>query len=431
MTRPQDWYPLAETDPVPGDPVKVTAAETHYRDIANRIRSAAANLLSVMNAANDTSDAVAAFRDKAADVRIGILKAETRYEGLADALGAYAPLLATAQSKSVVALRNAQEAHGEAWSARNNEAYLQDRIRQTIDPFEAAELSRDVGFQRSRAEQADADLASARSLLDQAITERDDAAKAAIQQIDDVEAVSPVRDQWHDKVRDWAGRIADQVAAWAEEIGKILDKYTWVILALQVAIIVVSFVVPGVGAVAAAIRVVAGVVRALTYVAKAVKWAAGVALVVRFVTGRTSLDEVVRKGVGAAVAALASVALGKLVSFVTGKIGYAGFRHAAKSLHTSEKMRIVRQGLKDPSGRADTWASRALADHSAGALESLRSRSTDYGRAAIKEGLELMTKETQITDYVVDGASDRVGDAVTSKAGSPEPAAHASTGGRL
>lgn len=395
MTRPHDWYPLAETDPVPGDPVKVTAAETHYRDIANRIRSAAANLLSVMNAANDTSDAVAAFRDKAADVRIGILKAETRYEGLADALGAYAPLLAAAQSKSVVALRNAQEAHGEAWSARNNEAYLQDRIRQTIDPFEAAELSRDVGFQRSRAEQADADLASARSLLDQAITERDDAAKAAIQQIDDVEAVSPVRDQWHDKVRDWARTAAENIMAAVEAIGQVLDKITWIVLAIQVVLVIALFI-PGVGVfAAAALAVAAGVAKVLTAISLVVAGATALAITIQMSTGKRSLESGLTK--------LASIGAILILKKVLGKASSRYFHGAADKLELSEKMRFVRWGAKNPAGRAEAWASGALGKESVQSLSQVFGTSTDFGRDAIQRGVGGMVTTDAVEGFAGKG----------------------------
>lgn len=400
MSRPGDWYPLAGSDPVPGDPEQVRAAANHYGDIASRIRDAASSLLAVSTSAEGSSEAVAAFRDKASDVRTGILKAQTRYEGLADALGAYAPHLASAQDASLRALELAREAQSEAWSARTNENYLHDQVSQATDPVEVAEVNRRLGAQQQRADAADADLARARRQLEAAIDERDRAAETAIQQISDVEAVSPVRDQWHDKMRDWAGKVADAVAMWVEVLGEVLDRFSWVLVVVQIALMVAAFLIPGAAAVILLVKIVTAVVKALTLISKIVAAVKVATSLIQLMTGRKKLD--------VAVGAIAGVAAGAALGVLFDKFGTRAFNGAAAKLQLSEKMRFVRQGMKKPDLAAERWASEALADQSHMALLDLYERSTDYGRRAIAAGVTEMLVIDQVAGKVTPFVSNAV-----------------------
>lgn len=396
MSRPGDWYPLAGHDPVPGDPDQVRAAAERYADIARRIRGAAENLLAASATADGSSEAVAAFRDKALDVREGILKAESRYDGLSKALYAYTPHLASAQADSRRALEMARAAQSEAQAARNNESYLRDQVEQTPDPIERAELARRLSAQEQRAGDADTVLEKARIQLAAAIDERDRAADVAIQQISDVEAVSPVRDQWHDEMRDRAGKVADTLAMWAEALDEVLSKYEWVLVALQVAVMVAALLIPGAMAIALIVRVVAAVVKTLTVVRAVVTYAQIASTTVQVASGR--------KPVSALAGMIAGIALG--VAFK--RLGRRAFDGAAHHLTTSENMRFVRQGLKRPGERAERWARDALSDRSHVVLEELYGRSTEYGRRAIAEGVLKMVVIDEVKDRIAPVVSNSV-----------------------
>lgn len=416
--RPQDWSPLEDRDPVPGDPAAVRVAVSHYRQVVDGIRSAARNLAAVATASDDSSDAMTAFRERVGDVHRDLRKIESRYQGLADALAGYAPQLASAQDVSLSALAAAREAQQRAWAAENAERTADDQLRASGDPAQQQELATQVVLARRASEDAAANLAAARAQLQGAVASRDAAAAVAIAVIEDTEAASTVNDSLWDRIVDTVGDIAVVLGKWFEAIADILDKLSAVLAVLQVVLIVVSFFVPAVGALVLLTKVLR-LITVVGKIAKAVGVVRNVLRVVRIMTGR---EKVTWQGLlGEAL----KVGAGKLIGGVADKIGRSvsdGFMKRAQDvLVTSEHMRFVRAGLTDPAGRARAWGEQVFPHDTYGELLDLAEHSTEHGRQAIADAVF----GDWVVDHVIGKASDavegRVDALVDAAVGGPQP----------
>ncbi len=124
MGRPADWSPLAEADPVPGDPEEVATLGRRFRATAAEIDRAAARLRTLCTDEFWESGAGAAFRRRSDDTAGKLARAYARYHAAATALGTdsgdaapstsasprYAGALNQAQRLSAQALASAQDA---------------------------------------------------------------------------------------------------------------------------------------------------------------------------------------------------------------------------------------------------------------------------------------------------------------------------------
>ncbi|MBV9794661.1 MAG: hypothetical protein JO016_12055 [Actinobacteria bacterium] len=124
MGRPADWSPLADGDPVPGDPDEVAALGRRFRATAAAIEQASERLRTMCTDEFWESDAGVAFRSRSVDTAGKLAKAYDRYHAAATALGTdpgdtsgssaasprYAGSLQHAQQLSRQALTSAQDA---------------------------------------------------------------------------------------------------------------------------------------------------------------------------------------------------------------------------------------------------------------------------------------------------------------------------------
>ncbi len=124
MGRPADWWPLAEADPVPGDPVEVAALGRRLAATADEIESAAQRLRTMCTDTFWDSGAGEAFRARSVATAGKLAAAFGRYQAAAAAIGSdpadyapstgnrpnYAGALDQAQALSLSALAPAQDA---------------------------------------------------------------------------------------------------------------------------------------------------------------------------------------------------------------------------------------------------------------------------------------------------------------------------------
>jgi hypothetical protein len=124
MARPVDWSPLADADPVPGDPDAVAALGQRFQTTAQEIEAAAQRLRTMCGDAYWDSGAGEAFREQSVQTAGKLAAAFDRYSAAATALGAnaadssastakrpnYAGALDQAQAMSLRALLPAQDA---------------------------------------------------------------------------------------------------------------------------------------------------------------------------------------------------------------------------------------------------------------------------------------------------------------------------------
>lgn len=164
MARPIDWSPLAETDPVPGDPAEVSELARRYRETAQAISTAARKLRSIASTDGWVGKAAIEFRDQALSVADSIERAHDRYDETGEALRDFQPDHDEAQRLSAQALTDAKDAEAEERRAQS----LYDTEAAKPEPDEALLTTYD-----QRIRQAQGDLAQARTRLDNAVDNDD------------------------------------------------------------------------------------------------------------------------------------------------------------------------------------------------------------------------------------------------------------------
>lgn len=215
--RPRDWHPVAEKDPIPGDPVQVAVLGKKLRDTADVLEQQIKNLKAIAEVTAWDSDAGKEFR-KTAEGTVGKLEAAfKRYDAAADALGTrvgdehtkdYASQLHRAQQKADAALKEAQEADGRKSAAQKSLDGLKDSDRPKDD-----NESKKKEFQSSL-DAADGEVQAAKDRIDDAKKIRDDAAKAAKDSINNIIEHDSLKDKesFWGSVLETVKKVADTVA---------------------------------------------------------------------------------------------------------------------------------------------------------------------------------------------------------------------------
>lgn len=166
MARPTDWSPLAGSDPVPGDPQRIGEEAAHLASVAQEIQGQVGRLRAI--ATGHTVEKglhVDKLKSASADVADSLDKVVGRYQKTSTALSGWVPELEYAQGQSLKALSLAQDAAGRQ-KANQPHTY----------PSGYKETPQDKQNDQSRTNalnQANADLAAARQMLDNATSYRD------------------------------------------------------------------------------------------------------------------------------------------------------------------------------------------------------------------------------------------------------------------
>ena len=218
MTRPYSWYPLATTDPVPGDPDLVRAAGAHYGAVAAAIGSAAKQLRTLTAHDGTVSEAVAAIQESSRTVADEITTAQGRYQAVGDALVAYAQGLAQAQTDSALALQAAQSAQHAVDDASASVARAASTLGVTLDPEERVGYQRSLDGAHADWDAGDVSLARARQDLELATQRRDRAARTAITSIEGTTQSDDLNDGWWEN---WGSKVAHAVSVIAGAISAI------------------------------------------------------------------------------------------------------------------------------------------------------------------------------------------------------------------
>lgn len=244
MSRPSDWGPLGfSTDPVPGDPVMVSARAADYSQVATEISLAATRLREVADGSTHAGEYADALRDRAGTMAASILAVEAPYRRVSVAVETYS-----------YHLRNAQDDSLAAWSAANHHLeFLPEQMRRhqryTDDLMEPG-LTEDDRFTLLRLRDAvEADIAAVHAAVDQhrvalqsAIDRRDGAAHEAIATFDEIQGSGGLTDTaWQNWVQ------------WWEDNDEMVDFVVGIIGVVAAALALVALLIPGINLVVLAI----------------------------------------------------------------------------------------------------------------------------------------------------------------------------------
>ncbi|MFF3765871.1 hypothetical protein ACFYYR_17525 [Streptomyces sp. NPDC001922] len=239
--RPRDWQPLADTDPIPGDPDRLEELGRKLRRTADELERQVRHLKAAAEVDSWDSDAGKEFREKAKKCRGRLEDAHKRYETAADAIGdrivdhgndyeanatapagAYVTELRRAQRIAEIARRDAQDAEADKKSAtkgldglsgkddKDRKSALEEREKSAGKSLEAAE-----GKLRRAKEIRDAAAKKARDAIDDVIS--DDSLKDGFW--DDFAAFVDGLADWTENISKWAG-IAALAVGWIPVVGQ-------------------------------------------------------------------------------------------------------------------------------------------------------------------------------------------------------------------
>jgi len=228
VSRPAgaDWLPLADADPVPGDPYQVVRLSSSLRSVADGLKQQAETLRRLAGDQSWEGESGPKFRATATDTANRLAKVYPRYEAAANALLGYESELAAAQATSLRALQEAKSAD-QARAAHERRLDELDRADQGDSPEHEAVSARldDAGTQ----------LAAARRLLESAVHRRHEAARAAASHMSRVMDHDGLQDGFLDKAGDWVRRNADKIkgladfcSKWATILGTVALLVSWV-----------------------------------------------------------------------------------------------------------------------------------------------------------------------------------------------------------
>lgn len=197
--RPVDWQPLADTDPVPGDPARIADLERRLRDTADTIARQASTLRGLCTDEYWDSDGGKQFRKAATDLAGKLDQVQGRYDATAGALRTYGPALDDAQTQSLTARRQAQDAED---THQRQIAAAAQTAAAAGPPTAIGPASVAVGPTAVVAANPNDDsyLDTARATLTEAVRNRDDAARAAAHTIGQA-LHDGLNDGWRDKAK--------------------------------------------------------------------------------------------------------------------------------------------------------------------------------------------------------------------------------------
>ncbi|MGO2539598.1 hypothetical protein ACT3TS_17955 [Specibacter sp. AOP5-B1-6] len=241
--RPGNWALLGHSsDPVAGDPDQLQLLITYYAKVADTIKSEATTLQRI--GAGDTTElkgqSADAIRSRSKDVAASLTQTSGRYDAVARALAVYGPALDTARSESARALQEADAADG---ASRSSAALPDPTAARASD---APPLTDEENVQIHARTNAISEAAESGGLAQR----RMDAAMGALNAAGK-SASNLIRGAWDDGLVDtWQYKLREGFLKFLKILVKVL---MWI----GVALAVLAFFIPGLGAAALAGAIVA------------------------------------------------------------------------------------------------------------------------------------------------------------------------------
>lgn len=238
--RTRDWQPLADHDPVPGDPDRLEQLGRKLRKTANELERQVRHLKAASEVESWDSDAGKEFREKAKKCRGRLEAAHKRYDTVAGAIGdrvvdhgsdyesnatappgSYATELHRAQRIAEIARQEAQDAEADKGAAQKGLDGLSGKEKGSGSDDSGGAKGGGKSRKEKLEDQAEAAgkaLEAAREKLRKAQGIRDAAAKKAREAIDDVISDDALKDGFWDGFADfveWAAGWTENISKWA------------------------------------------------------------------------------------------------------------------------------------------------------------------------------------------------------------------------
>lgn len=347
--RPHDWHPVADSDPVPGDPDRMAALGRQLRKTAEELDRQIRNLKAVADVDAWDSKAGKEFREKAKGNVRKLEAAFKRYDTAATAIGSevvetgggyqdklhasprdYASDLNRAQEIADAALKDAQDADERKGAAQRSLDGLPDKGKDRADKAKDDKARKDLEDQR---DSAGDEIAAAREKITAARKIRDDAAKRARDSIDAVIHHDSLKDGfWDTLVKDIAD-VTSLIATWCGILSLVVG---WI---------------PVIG------QALAGVLGAIAMIATLVNFAATFVQVLQgnaewMDLGLAALGFLMM-GVGKGFSKIA----GKFAKGALGKLGKAGTARTVRQVSRVNKNLRRLSGKSFKLGKGDVWRS--------------------------------------------------------------------------
>ncbi|GAA1941740.1 hypothetical protein [Agromyces allii] len=305
--------------PLPGDPVVLRRTGQRYAETASAIRDAVATLDRIAEPSAMVSVAVDRVRADAERLSRDIAAAERRYGETGDALVDYAAALDRAQDDADRAIRDAHDADGDAAALQARERTLRSKLRAMPDDTSAADirtLQRSITSVGADLDRSEGAAESARQRWEEAVADRDRAARVAIDRIRGVVDGSDLNDSFWDDVGGAIGAvfdaIGDAIRAIAGAVVAAVMAIVAAVIVLVAAVLVVVAAIVLLGlAVVAALIVAALAIAALLIVVVAAALLAfvAIALVVGLLLVTAALVLLVAAAIGVILAAVVGLAV--------------------------------------------------------------------------------------------------------------------------
>ncbi|QER84909.1 putative T7SS-secreted protein [Streptomyces tendae] len=292
--RPRDWHPLAESDPVPGDPEEIRDEVTHMKSVATTLRDQAERLRKIKNDDELKGKYAGKLRDESEVLEKHFREVASRYERVQVHLNKWATELEQFQEDADKILTTAKKE--------------QERLKAEKTKEEAnAE-----GTPQSSASETEGDpLHEYRVKLSGITGDRDDRA---------AHYASKIRDEIDDIIED---SFWDDIKGWIHDN---IDRIKWVLDALGWAASVLGTLAPFLAFIPIIGPFIAGLAVGLSIFIAASRF-------VLFLAGEASLTEVLMDCVG-------------LVAFAAGTKMLVKLKTASKAVKTAAKEQR-RQRLKE------------------------------------------------------------------------------------
>jgi len=209
-SRPRDWEPLHDGDPIPGDPYEVASLGKKLRGMADEIEKQAGNIRALASVEGWDSDAGRAFHEIADGTSGRLKRAFDRYDEAAKALGTrvveggeskeYASELHRAQKVADAALKKYRDAESDHKTAVGGLKQYEGTVPSKDDVSDRTRLEKNRDAAMDVIRECHSEIGRAKII-------RDDAANAAAKHIKNI--------VHHDGVHD-PGGIMNFLADWAD-----------------------------------------------------------------------------------------------------------------------------------------------------------------------------------------------------------------------